>query len=182
VFDRCEHPCMRFSIPCSVAAAVFLLSCKEDPKPPAPAPSGPRPQASLASPTHAPQKHGDTDVAPAIEARMLLRRAQALLEPRVRQGGATGEEAALLQHVCTALGDTSCMPASPPPTIAEQTKTLEKARALMLTDLQGAKVLLVERVFGGKASREETELLKTICKELRDQVCVTRCSEILGQR
>lgn len=75
-------------------------------------------------------------------------------------------------------------PAPKPPTASTNPPSgggslSDKARNMMLADPQGAKALLVPRVMGGKASREEIVLLRTICKELRDQVCVTACDEKL---
>jgi pSer/pThr/pTyr-binding forkhead associated (FHA) protein len=69
-----------------------------------------------------------------------------------------------------------------PPTASPSSgggSVLERARGMILTDPNGAKQLLMPRVMGGKGSREETELLKTICRELRDSACVTACNEKL---
>ena len=46
--------------------------------------------------------------------------------------------------------------------------------------LKQAKELLTPRVFGGKASRQEIDLLRIVCKDMKDQVCVSRCKEMLA--
>lgn len=47
----------------------------------------------------------------------------------------------------------------------------DQARALLLTDKAGARLLLEPRVFGRKATDEEAQMLYGICKEQRDTTC-----------
>lgn len=53
---------------------------------------------------------------------------------------------------------------------------------MVLSDPQGAKSLLMPRVANGKATRQEIELLRMLCKELRDSVCVAMTTERLESR
>jgi len=55
----------------------------------------------------------------------------------------------------------------------------DQARALQSSDPAAAKKLLLPRVSSGKASRDEIELLKSICKGLRDNACVDLCNKKL---
>lgn len=76
-------------------------------------------------------------------------------------------------------------PTAPKPTPAPAAggNVSEKVRALMLEGPDGlkqAKELLTPRVFGGKASRQEIDLLRIVCKDMKDQVCVSRCKEMLA--
>jgi len=69
-----------------------------------------------------------------------------------------------------------------PPRPAPTSKSMaEAARAIMLSDPSGAKAILVPRVVSGQSTREETELLRTICKELKDTACVDMCVRRLSQ-
>ena len=60
-----------------------------------------------------------------------------------------------------------------PPSAADQ------ARALQSSDPAAAKKLLLPRVQTNKASRDEIELLKSICKGLKDNACVNLCAQKL---
>ncbi|WP_394826239.1 FHA domain-containing protein [Pendulispora albinea] len=55
----------------------------------------------------------------------------------------------------------------------------EQVRAIMLKDPDGARKLLQPRVNQGHATKEEIGLLKTICREQRDQVCLEQTKRLL---
>ena len=80
-------------------------------------------------------------------------------------------------------------PATPDPTVPLPTRPTPKAgnsfdleRSLALSnnpsDVQRARDMLEPRVFGHKASSDEVRLLKSICKNQRDTLCVQQCSQI----
>ncbi|WP_394849734.1 protein kinase [Pendulispora brunnea] len=57
--------------------------------------------------------------------------------------------------------------------------TADQARAVMLKDPMSARHILEPSVFGSHPTREEIELLETICKNQKDKVCETRCERLL---
>jgi pSer/pThr/pTyr-binding forkhead associated (FHA) protein len=71
-------------------------------------------------------------------------------------------------------------PTTTPPPSSGGGSVMEKVRPLILSNPQAAKDMLVPRVFGGKATREEIEALKAVCKDLRDSVCVSKCKDLLA--
>ena len=58
----------------------------------------------------------------------------------------------------------------------------DQVRGLMLKDPDAAKKLLQPRVSQGHATREEIVLLKTICRDQHDQVCVDQTKKLLGDK
>ena len=57
----------------------------------------------------------------------------------------------------------------------------DRARNMMLNDPSGARALLEPRVASGRATRDEVGLLKIICHDQHDTVCVEHCKQLLGQ-
>ncbi|MEO8874590.1 MAG: FHA domain-containing protein [Polyangiaceae bacterium] len=57
----------------------------------------------------------------------------------------------------------------------------DQARAIMLSNPNGAKNLLMPRVAAKKGTPEEVSLLKAICKSLKDYECVNMCKAQLGE-
>jgi len=58
----------------------------------------------------------------------------------------------------------------------------DRVRHIMLDDPDGAKKLLKPRVDGGRATREEIVLYKTICKDQHDAVCLNQAKTLLGEK
>jgi len=61
---------------------------------------------------------------------------------------------------------------------------IERLRQLMLQGPSGetaARALLEPKVFANRASGEEIRMLKAICKDQHDQVCVEKCKSLLNQ-
>jgi pSer/pThr/pTyr-binding forkhead associated (FHA) protein len=84
-------------------------------------------------------------------------------------------------------GDSSTSTTSPTPKPTSTTPAgsdIERERALMLQGPSGAtaaRALLEPKVFGNRATGEEIRMLKAICKDQHDQICVEKCKALLSQ-
>jgi len=125
--------------------------------------------------------------------------ARLVLEPRAMSSEGTKTEVELLAHVCNEQGDEACVdrcaqklgvkklkfdggaPKKPladvsPPEHKEPDTDAAKARDLFLKKRTAeARDVLEHKVVDGKASKEEVRLLRSICKEQGDRMCVALC-------
>lgn len=124
-----------------------------------------------------------------------------VLERKALGSDATKEETELLVKICQDQQDEKCIDAcakklgrkiklldggvpasvkSAAPEHKEPDSDLSRARDLVLkTQLDPARKLLEPRLLDGKASREETRLLRTICEKQGDRMCVALCDSKL---
>ncbi|WP_394821785.1 protein kinase domain-containing protein [Pendulispora albinea] len=74
-------------------------------------------------------------------------------------------------------------PSSPTPksetTMPVGLSAADQARKIMLRDPDAARRILEPRVYGPRPVRAEVELLATICRDQKDQTCVTQCKSLL---
>ncbi|MBX3225892.1 MAG: hypothetical protein KIT84_30055 [Labilithrix sp.] len=124
--------------------------------------------------------------------------ARLVLEPKAFGAEGTKPEIELLAHVCNEQGDEVCvdkcaqklgvkklkldggLPKTPPAEVLLEHKEPDtdaaKARDLFLKKkTKEARDILEPKVVEGKASTDEIRLLKTICKEQGDRMCVALC-------
>lgn len=143
--------------------------------------------------------------ATAYEASGQLWMARLVLEPKALGPEGTKEEAELLARICQGQSDAPCLEEcgkklgrkiAPDAGAASSAKTsqavgvggeqrepesdLARARDLVLKlKLDLARQVLEPKVLDGKATREETRLLKTVCEKQRDRMCVALCDSKL---
>lgn len=122
------------------------------------------------------------------------------IETRALSAAGTKEEAELLLEICMEQGDANCVercgeklkrkikfdagPSEPVAAAApsaiehkEPDSDLAKARDLLLKmRLADARKILEQKVLDGRATREETRMLKTICEKEGDRMCVALCN------
>lgn len=122
------------------------------------------------------------------------------IETRALSASGTKAEAELLLEICMEQGDANCVErcgeklnrkikfdAGPPEPVSsaapsapehkEPDTDLAKARDLLLKmRLADARKILEQKVLDGRASREETRMLKTICEKDGDRMCVALCN------
>ncbi|WP_394832825.1 FHA domain-containing protein [Pendulispora rubella] len=82
-------------------------------------------------------------------------------------------------------GASNLPPAAPAASASNTTASgsvADQVRGMMLKDPDGAKKLLQTRVASGKPTHEELLLLKTICRDQHDQVCVNNAKSLLGEK
>lgn len=122
--------------------------------------------------------------------------ARLLIEKQALAPDGTREEAELLARICAQQGDAACVdacgdklgrkltidagaraPGERPAEHREPVGALAQARDLVLKkNYDEARKLLEPKVLDGKASKEEIRLLKTICTEQADRMCVALCT------
>ena len=132
----------------------------------------------------------------AYEASGQLWLARLVLEKKALSPDGTKEEAELLASICNHQGDEECL-LSCSEKLGRKLKLdggarrvtfdageehqepdtdLARARNLVLKKQpEAARALLEPRVLDGTASKEEVRLLKTVCKEQGDRMCVALC-------
>jgi hypothetical protein len=128
-------------------------------------------------------------------------KARLVLEPKALSEDGTNEEVELLAKICNAQRDQSCLDrcgsrlgrklrvdagpgstrtAEAGATHEEPDTDLARARNLLLKDrLQEAHKILEPKVLDGRASREETRMLRTICNKEGNRMCVALCDSKL---
>ncbi len=83
-------------------------------------------------------------------------------------------------------GDLNTSTPTPPP-VSTGTKSSggTDVHQLLLQDtpssIAAARAALEPKVFGNRATAEEIRMLKTICKQQHDEICVEKCKSLLGQ-
>ena len=139
--------------------------------------------------------------AKAYHAQGQLWMARLVLERKALGADATKDETELLVKICQDQQDEKCVDAcakklghkikmldggasasakSAAPEHKEPDSDLARARDLVLKgQLDPARKTLEPRVLDGKASREEVRLLKTVCEQQRDRMCVALCDSKL---
>jgi hypothetical protein len=94
-----------------------------------------------------------------------------------------GHDAGAVRRVASASYDPTAAPAPPPPT--PRTAGGTDVHQLLLQDtpssIAAARAFLEPKVFGNRATAEEIRMLKTICKTQHDEICVEKCTSLLGQ-
>ena len=122
--------------------------------------------------------------------------ARLVLEPKALGSGGTAQEIELLAHICHQQGDPACVAEcekrlgkklkldagvprrSPEPGLEhkEPDTDFSRARAHLLGHrYKEARAVLEPKVLDGKASKEEIRLLRTICKQEGDRMCMALC-------
>jgi pSer/pThr/pTyr-binding forkhead associated (FHA) protein len=75
-------------------------------------------------------------------------------------------------------------PVTPPPATTRSSGGTD-VHQLLLQDtpssIAAARAVLEPKVFGNRATAEEIRMLKTICKQQHDEICVEKCKSLLGQ-
>lgn len=129
--------------------------------------------------------------------------ARLVLETKALGPDATRDETELLARICAHQGDSSCVEkcgrklgrkikvdAGAPGSSSsasgvggehhEPDTDLARARDLLLKHkLEPARKVLEPKVLDGKASREEVQMLRTICEKQGDRMCVALCNTTL---
>jgi hypothetical protein len=134
--------------------------------------------------------------AKALEASGQLWMARLVLERQALGSGGTKDEAELLARICQQQNDVACLDACSKKLgrkikleagapagggagariHSEPDSELARARDLVLKlQYDPARKLLEPKVLDGKASREETRMLRTICAKQGDRMCVALC-------
>jgi hypothetical protein len=128
-----------------------------------------------------------------------LWKARLILESQALSEGATAQETELLANICNRQGDQTCVekcstklgrklkfdggvaPGTSAGGVHQEPDTdLSRARDLFLKGkLDEAHQLLEPKVLDGKASKEETRMLKTICDKEGNRMCVALCNSKL---
>lgn len=118
-----------------------------------------------------------------------------VLEKKALGSDGTKVEIELLAHICHQQGDDACVeecskrlgkklkfdggvPKQPLPSGEHKEPESDAARArdhLLKHQLEEARAILEPKVIDGKASKEEIRLLKSVCKEQGDRMCVALC-------
>jgi|GEM_PF-1181615 len=134
----------------------------------------------------------------AYEANGQLWMARLVLEPKALGAEGTKEEAETLLRICIAQSDAPCVEAcgirvgrrvkidAGAPAVAsaahaggehrEPDTELAHARDLVLKNkLDPARKLLEPKVLDGRATPEETRLLRTVCQKQGDRMCIALC-------
>lgn len=123
--------------------------------------------------------------------------ARLVIEKRALSAEGTRDETELLGRICQAQGDEACVeacgkklgrklkmdagaPARPPASSSgvpkEPDNDVARARQLLLEGkYKDARKILEPKVIDGKASVEEIRMLKAVCKEEGDRMCVALC-------
>lgn len=121
--------------------------------------------------------------------------ARLVLEKKALGEDGTKSEIELLALICHRQGDDACVedcskrlgkklkfdggaPKAPLPTGEHKEPETDAARArdhLLKHRLKEAREILEPKVIDGKASKEELRLLKSVCKEQGDRMCVALC-------
>ena len=94
-------------------------------------------------------------------------------------------DAGPVHHTTTAAQiDPGTVAASPPPETTRSSGGTD-VHQLLLQDtpssIAAARAVLEPKVFGNRATAEEIRMLKTICKQQHDEICVEKCKSLLGQ-
>ena len=121
--------------------------------------------------------------------------ARLVLEKKALGSDGTKAEIELLAHLCHQQGDDACVadcskrlgkklkfdggpPRAPLPSGEHKEPDSDAARArdhLLKRQFDEARKILEPKVLDGKASKEEIRLLKSVCKEQGDRMCVALC-------
>jgi len=121
--------------------------------------------------------------------------ARLVLEKKAFGEDGTNAEIELLARICHQQGDDACVegcgkrlgkklkfdggaPRTPLPSGEHKEPETDAARArdhLLKHRLKEAREILEPKVIDGKASKEELRLLKSVCKEQGDRMCVALC-------